>query len=84
MKHVPVATFKDKVSEYIAKAQAGEEVIVTRHGKPTVKLVAVEDERRANHREAIRGLFEIGRAVYERHGPTSPEEIRGWIEEDRP
>jgi prevent-host-death family protein len=84
MKHVPVAAFKDRVAEYIAEAQAGEEVIVTRHGKPTVKLVAVEEGRRAKHREAINGLFALGREIYTRQGPTSPDEIRKWIEEDRP
>lgn len=84
MKHVPVAAFKDRVSEYIAEAQAGEEVVVTRHGKPTVKLIAVEEDRRAKHREAIRGLFALGREIYAQHGPTAPDEIRSWVEEDRP
>lgn len=84
MKHVPVAAFKDRVSEYIAEAQAGEEVIVTRHGKPTVKLIAVEEDRRAKHREAIRGLFALGREIYAQQGPTTPDEIRSWVEEDRP
>jgi prevent-host-death family protein len=84
MKHVPVAAFKDRVAEYIAEAQAGEEVVVTRHGKPTVKLIAVEEDRRAKHREAIRGLFTLGREIYAQQGPTSPDEIRQWIEEDRP
>jgi prevent-host-death family protein len=83
MRSVPIAVFKDKVSEFIAEAQAGEEVVITRHGKPAAKLVAIEDDKRAMHREAIKGLAAIGREVFARHGPTKASEIRKWIEEDR-
>ena len=41
MPQYSVATTKDKLSSLIDKALAGEEVIVTRHGKPTVALRAV-------------------------------------------
>lgn len=34
-----VATTKDKLSSLIDKALAGEEVVITRRGKPAVKLV---------------------------------------------
>ena len=42
MAHYSVATAKDGLSRLIAKAEAGEEVIITRHGKPAVELRAVE------------------------------------------
>lgn len=38
-----VATTKDNLSSLIDKAMAGEEVIVTRHGKPTIAFRVVED-----------------------------------------
>lgn len=38
-----IATTKDKLSSLIDKALAGEEVIITRHGKPTVALHNVND-----------------------------------------
>lgn len=37
-----VATTKDKLSSLIDKALAGEEVIITRHGKPAVELRMVQ------------------------------------------
>lgn len=40
MARYSVATTKDKLSSLIDKALAGEEVIITRHGKDTVRLVA--------------------------------------------
>lgn len=33
-----VAEAKDNLSSLIAKAEAGEEVVITRHGKPVVEL----------------------------------------------
>ena len=42
MANYSVATTKDKLSSLIDKALAGEEVIITRHGKPTVELKIVE------------------------------------------
>ncbi len=42
MARYSVATTKDNLSSLIDKALAGEEVIITRHGKPTVSLRAVE------------------------------------------
>ena len=41
MARYSVATTKDQLSSLIDKALAGEEVIITRHGKPTVELHAV-------------------------------------------
>lgn len=42
MAHYSVAKAKDSLSSLIAKAEAGEEVIITRHGRPAVELRAVE------------------------------------------
>jgi antitoxin (DNA-binding transcriptional repressor) of toxin-antitoxin stability system len=42
MARYSVATTKDNLSSLIDKALAGEEVIITRHGKPTVEINAVK------------------------------------------
>jgi prevent-host-death family protein len=47
MPHYSVATTKDKLSSLIDKALAGEEVVITRHGKPTVSLHVVQPEQKA-------------------------------------
>jgi prevent-host-death family protein len=42
MSSYSVATTKDKLSSLIDKARAGEEVIITRRGKPAARIVPVE------------------------------------------
>lgn len=38
MRHVSFAEFEDKLTEMIAAAEAGEEIVVTRNGVGVVKL----------------------------------------------
>lgn len=38
---VPVRELKDRLSEYLRRVQAGEEVVVTSHGRAIVRMVAV-------------------------------------------
>lgn len=88
MKHVPIAEFKDRLSEYVAAAEAGEEFTITRHGRTVARLVAPEEPHEAivaRRREAMAGLAKI-RAELRAKGvpPTSREEIRAWINEGRP
>jgi prevent-host-death family protein len=45
MPHYSVATTKDNLASLIDKALAGEEVVITRHGKPTVRMQVVEETR---------------------------------------
>jgi prevent-host-death family protein len=44
MPRYSVATTRNNLSQLIDKAVAGEEVIITRHGKPTVSLSVVESK----------------------------------------
>lgn len=43
MPHVSVQELKHSLSAWLARAEAGEPVVVTRHGKPLVRIVAAED-----------------------------------------
>ncbi len=83
MKHVPVAAFKDKVSHYIAEAEAGDEIVITKHGKEAARLVPPAKDKRALRLEAVERLRTLGQKVLAEHGPTTSAEIRQWIEEDR-
>ena len=83
-KHVPVAAFKDRVSEYVAEAEAGGEIIITRHGKAAAKLVPYDTERKEKQRKAVEGLVSFGNWYKDKYGPTSAEELRALIEESRP
>lgn len=77
---------KTHLSELVARAEAGEEVIITRHNKPVAKLVPVGEvspELVARRREALQGLQAIGREMAERGGPITREEILEWVNEGR-
>jgi prevent-host-death family protein len=46
---------KTRLSQLVARAEAGEEVVIQRRGKPVARLVAVEPPKRG--RAAIRGAL---------------------------
>jgi prevent-host-death family protein len=60
---VPMSKAKAQLTELVRRAEAGEEVVLTRHGKPAVKLAPVraafdpEERRRLNNEviESARG-----------------------------
>jgi prevent-host-death family protein len=52
---------KTRFSELVERAERGEEVVITRHGKPVAKLVPVresEAERRERLRQLTNEMFE--------------------------
>jgi len=52
MTRASVAELKAKLSEYLARAKAGEEVLVTERGRPVAKLVPVAGAAAAEARLA--------------------------------
>ena len=42
MNNVSLAQAKAKLSEIVSKVESGEEVVVTRHGRPVARICAVE------------------------------------------
>jgi prevent-host-death family protein len=56
---IEVGTYeaKTRLSELIDRAEAGETVVITRHGKPVVRLVAEEEVRRARVGEIFDRMF---------------------------
>jgi len=83
MRHIPIAEFKDKVSEIVSAAEAGEEIVITRHGRAAVKLVSATEDRLARQRAAVHRALAFRQDVLLASGPTSGAEIRQWIEEER-
>ena len=84
MKHVPVATFKDRVSEFVAEAQAGEEIVITKHGKEAARLVPPQHDKTAMRKEAVARMRAFGEKYRANYGQTSAAEIRDLLEESRP
>ena len=83
MRLVPIAEFKDRVSEYVNAAVAGDEIMITRHGKPMVKLMTANDDPLKLQREAITRLHDLGQKIRRDRGPTPIDDIVRWIREDR-
>ncbi len=51
--HLTVTKAKAKLTELIKRAEAGEEVILTRHGHDVVRLVALRSAPRADDRKSV-------------------------------
>ena len=85
MRHVPIAAFKDRASEYVAAAEAGEEIVITRHGKPAARLSAVASdiERETRTREALARIREVGAQMRAEGRTTTIEELIEWKNEGR-
>ena len=84
MKHVGIFEAKTNLSSLVEQVESGQEIVITRHGKPVAKLVRVQpeltEEQIARRREAIVRLREIATRV---NAEATQEEIKSWIEEGR-
>ena len=77
MSTVSVAEAKAKLSQLLDKVEAGEEVVITRHGKAVARLAAV-----AAPKKPIRSLAAF-RATMPEIQPSSAERLRAMRDEGR-
>lgn len=84
MKHVGIFEAKTNLSSLVEQVEGGQEIVITRHGKPVARLVRAEErhtpEAISRRRQAIATLREMAR---KRGLMVSQEEIKSWIEEGR-
>ena len=75
-----VGTFeaKNRLSELLALAEAGQEVTITRNGKPIARLVSAQGPNLEEARRAAEGL----RAIRARSRP-GPESLKDLVNEGR-
>jgi prevent-host-death family protein len=59
MATVSVGNARAEFSQLIERALAGEDIVITRRGKPAVRLVPVEEPRPLRKPGALKGLFEV-------------------------
>lgn len=59
-RHAPIAMLKARLSEYLKAVKAGEEVIVTEHGRPVARLSPIAENARAEAR--VHELIQAGLA----------------------
>lgn len=50
---IPVSEAKGQLTELVRRAEAGDEVVLTRHGRATVRLVPVQPRPNADVRRAV-------------------------------
>jgi prevent-host-death family protein len=82
--YVSVYSARAEFSRLIERALAGEDIVITRRGKPAVRLVPVEQPPPKRKPGALKGLFEVTDEFFEplpedilnafSNGPVDPED----------
>ena len=75
MKRVTMHKAKTHLSQLIAEAEAGEEVIIMRDKEPAVRLVPVGERVPRRQPGALAGELVVTAAFFE---PLPPEELDAW------
>ncbi len=57
--NVNIYTAKTRLSRLIDRAMAGEEIVITRHGKPVARLVSAKPAREPRKLGLLRGCIRI-------------------------
>jgi len=78
MTEVGVLEARNSLSALIKRAESGEEIVITSHGRPTVRLAPVENVPKRGSAEAILAAVASFRSV-----PLPSEEVEAWIQEER-
>ncbi len=78
MKTIGAFEAKNRLSELLEAAENGEEVMITKHGRPVAKLTPVDNFDRARAREAIEWM----KAFRKKH-PLRGLKIKDLINEGR-
>lgn len=78
---------KTHLSELVARVEAGDEIVITRHNKPVAKLVPITSEISPElyqqRLQALAELQDIGREIAAHGGPITVDEILAWRDEGR-
>lgn len=83
MRTVAIAEAKDHFSELVTAAEGGEEVIITRHGRPVARLVMAPEALRERKLQVIDEMIALGQEMRAKYGPTPIEDIIAWKNEGR-
>ena len=86
MESIGLFEAKTHLSELIARAERGEEVIITRHHTPVAKLGPINEispELLQQRLKLLAELQDIGRRMEAEGGPITVEEILQWRDEGR-
>lgn len=80
--HVNIGDAKDRLSQLLAAARRGEDVVIARAGHPEVRLVAIdagrENQTRASRRRAFVGSVPKPDVEVDWFAPMSEDELQHW------
>lgn len=74
MTDIPIADARRNLGKIVDRALRGEEIVITRRGKPEVRLTVIPRRRPG----LFKGRLEVTDAFFE---PLPPDELKGWLEE---
>ena len=80
MATVKIHEAKTQLSRLIARAEAGEEIVIARGDKPVVRLVAVDTTKRHPTFGALKGKFNIPDSFF--FDPLPEDELKLWEGDD--
>jgi prevent-host-death family protein len=75
MPTVTIHAAKTKLSQLLARVEAGEEIILARGKTPIAKIIPIQPPLRKRQFGALRGLIDIGPEFFE---PLPESELAAW------
>lgn len=69
---------KTQLSQLVERAAAGEEVVIAKAGKPMVKMVPVEPEKKSEKRQSGQNLLRVTYIADDFDAPMADEELELW------
>jgi prevent-host-death family protein len=79
---------KNKLGSLLDRVERGEEIVITRHGKPVARLVPNEESAdRSRARAAFERIRERARLLHEQNKDEEPLDwptLKKWRDEGRP
>jgi len=72
---VTIHKAKTTLSKLVARAEAGEEIVIARAGTPVVKLVPIAPVKPKRQFGAMKGRIALDDSFFE---PLPEEELRAW------
>ena len=79
MKHIQAAKAKAQFSELLNDVEHGETVVITRHGKPIVRMTPEALDRRSEIEKVIAEMKQLRKGIKS----ATLEEILAWRDEGR-
>jgi prevent-host-death family protein len=79
---VSVSEAKGQLTDLVRRAEAGDEIVLTRHGRAAVRLVPVEQGRTAADRRALLEAVRRSAASHVTAGPSAARSQDEFYDED--